>query len=1230
MPASFPNQPTHLGLLSELGNHLLSAPALRAWPPTEAEARTILENEPYDVVERIGYGGMGAVFLVKNLEPGMHRLEALKIRRPETRDDEQFRERFLLEISTLAKLNHPGLTTVYRSGESDEGYLWFSMEYLEGKTLAELTEYGGVPLPSGRVLDITRQLCQTLQFIHESGYLHRDLKPANVMVCEDGSVRLLDFGIVSHNKQATIFALTRPGESPSTPGFAAPEQKSGSLVDQRTDLYGLGRIICEMIRPTIRSTGNEQLQYSSRLLDLVDELLAYDPNARPSSAANVMEKLGQIEPGSLGFWGRDRCPFRGLEAYHADHSEIFFGRDDTIKRGMEILQSRNSMPSCGFLLITGASGSGKSSLARAGLGPALMRGNTHIGTGRDTPKPVVFDLGTVQPENNCLILPLARAIASSASTLDPIVVAAALRDRNVDLTTVLVQPVQSQGILAFCLILDQFENFFRADLPRTARNRFIDAISRLAHMPGMVVLATLRGDYYQSCADHPVLMALKEGRHLDVCAPQSWELAMMLRLSARASNIQFESGPDGRCLDDLLLEHARSNPQALPLLSYVLEQLWLLRDVSTNTLRIADYQNLGGFAGAIAEKARIVFSQFLEDYPEDALPAIHDLFHMVVEIGDAGSGSTFVRRRASSHEVASASDAVKHLAERLVSARLIVRDSSGMALAHDALLTPAVVERWEILEKWLKDSEQNLRVRERVALRCRDWSRHGQSDELLLPSGTLLMDSLRLLDIRPVFFSDDEKDYLKASRAQEEKVTQAIQAANYRKNVLRRRIVVFLSLSTCAACAAAGLFWHQRAVAREQEEKAVSTRREADKILAYIVGPISRNLSDNINVQDLKSVQEKIYAYYDKIGVDEASAENVRMRALASTDFGDILLKAGVFPGAEKAYSSALAGLSKLIDKDPTNKQLKLEIGRLHGKLSAVFCALKRENEALAHREFQIEKVRALVSEAPANLEYRRELGRALFLQGENKQSLSDHKEALALRNALLQDAMGFQDYSAYMQEAGESWHAIASLQINKKQWLEALQSCREALKIRQELANRMPDDAEVLVDFAETLRVLSEVEAFHGNLSDSRKRLKMSAEILSKQLLLHPTQIKWAGQLGLISKKLAGEQFLAGEHDAAKASLLEAIRTLLPIAENAVPDEPLLCILCAIIIDYCDATNAPNEATMAIQFCSRTVAAILRHSDNDNPVLQKYRAKLVYKEQSLRQKAVLDAKARP
>ena len=815
---------TFAGSTSAIGKALLDAPVMRPWPPTLEEARAILAGQPYEVLERIGHGGMGAVFKVRNLEPGMGRFEAVKIRRPEARDDDLFRERFLREIGTLAQLRHPGVTTVFRSGDSAECYLWFSMEFLEGRSLAELLIPGLPPLSPERVLDITRQLCITLQFIHQAGRLHRDLKPANVMVCDDGSVRLLDFGIARPAEPSPISLLTRPGDNPHTPDYAAPEQKTGGPVDERADLYGLGRIVTDMIGPDQGTARERHPRFPQRLLDLADDLLAYDRDDRPNSAADVIEKLGQIEPGSPGFWGKDRCPFRGLEAYQPEHAEIFFGRDAAIRRGLEILQPSPDIPWTGFLLITGASGSGKSSLARAGLGPALLRGAHTSVSDNANIVPIICDLSTIRPENDCLLPPLARLLAA-----DPAGLAEALRDPGTDFAACLGLFSNNDSPFVICLILDQFEHFFRMNLPHSAGARFLAAIARLARSSGIAVLVTLRSDFYHLCARHPVLMELKDGRQLDVAPPQPWELAAMLRLGARAGGLSFESGPDGRGLDDVLLVHAHRNPQVLPLLSYVLEQLWERRDIPTNTLRFADYEALGGFEGAVGIKARETLKRFNDDFPNDSSDALDDLLHLVVDASESGEEDAFVCRRASPAELSAATPSVRHLTERLVAARLLVQDSSGLTLAHEALLSPAVVSRWKSLSRWLEKNASDMRIRKRVAIRCRDWLGESRLADLLLSAGVLLADATSLLSVRPSLFSVEQRDFIQQS------VTAATEQS--RRSTRRKRYFIAV-LALLAITVDLSALWkakaerRQRELVQQQELAARKAASEADFAVA--------------------------------------------------------------------------------------------------------------------------------------------------------------------------------------------------------------------------------------------------------------------------------------------------------------------------------------------------------------------------------------------------------------
>jgi hypothetical protein len=503
-------------------------------------------------------------------------------------------------------------------------------------------------------------------------------------------------------------------------------------VDERTDLYGLGRIITDMIHQNRITSREHPTSYPQRLLDLVDDLLAFDQRDRPVSAADVFEQLGHIEPGSPGFWGKDRCPFRGLEAYQLEHSEIFFGRDAAIRRGEELLRQDPDRSWNGFLLIIGASGSGKSSLARAGLGPALLQGEDPAGGEHGKTAPIIFDLSSVRAEDECLLPPLARCLAASIPGTDPTDLADGLRHSGSDLASLLGLASCPVPEVRLCLILDQFEHFFRPTLPRSAQTRFGIAISRLARVPGVALLVTLRSDFYHHCGGQPVLMDLKEGHQLDLAAPQPWELAAMLRLSARASDLKFESFPDGRGLDDVLLDHARRNPQTLPLLSYMLDQLWERRDRDNGLLRVSDYEDLGGFEGSVAAKATATFERFSEDHPENPDATLDKLFRLVVATSDSSTAPAFVRRFATCDELAAADPDVRRLAERFVAARLFVttgdgEDSNhGLTLAHECLL-----HVWPRAIAWTEHNRDFLRTRTRIAARIKEGSPLLVGDPLL-------------------------------------------------------------------------------------------------------------------------------------------------------------------------------------------------------------------------------------------------------------------------------------------------------------------------------------------------------------------------------------------------------------------------------------------------------------------------------------------------------------------
>jgi len=193
----------------------------------------------YEVQALLGAGGMGQVYKVRNIIS--NREEAMKVLLPDLTSERELAVRFMMEIRTLAGLEHPNIAQL-RTAFQFQNQLIMIMEYVEGVTLEKLATEQAIPID--RVLDYSTQVLSALSFAHTHGVIHRDIKPANIMITTHGMVKLMDFGIA---KNAEEMHLTRPGMTIGSVYYISPEQIRDGTVDARSDLYSFGITMYELL-----------------------------------------------------------------------------------------------------------------------------------------------------------------------------------------------------------------------------------------------------------------------------------------------------------------------------------------------------------------------------------------------------------------------------------------------------------------------------------------------------------------------------------------------------------------------------------------------------------------------------------------------------------------------------------------------------------------------------------------------------------------------------------------------------------------------------------------------------------------------------------------------------------------------------------------------------------------------------------------------------------------------
>ena len=264
------------------GGSFMAEPAFKRAVPALQEGMMI---GPYRVLRELGSGGMGVVYLTMRSDEVFRRLAALKVIRPELRGD-PILARFFKEREILARLDHQNIARIIDGGTTEDGLPYFVMDYVDGQPLDVFCREKRAPIQQR--LNLFRQTCEAVQYLHEHNVLHRDLKPANILVTLNGQVKLLDFGV--SKLEGEINSTVTTGMPILTAGYASPEQITSRKVTAASDIYSLGVVLYELL------TGVRPLRFDGLGLPEILTSVATQTPLKPSSQEPLSE---DADPGKL-------------------------------------------------------------------------------------------------------------------------------------------------------------------------------------------------------------------------------------------------------------------------------------------------------------------------------------------------------------------------------------------------------------------------------------------------------------------------------------------------------------------------------------------------------------------------------------------------------------------------------------------------------------------------------------------------------------------------------------------------------------------------------------------------------------------------------------------------------------------------------------------------------------------------------------------------------------------
>jgi WD40 repeat protein/serine/threonine protein kinase len=805
-------------------------------PETVLLAEKILSGEPleqaapirgYQLRESIGEGEFGIVYRAQ--QPSVGREVAVKVIQPRYANLPDFIRHFEAEARLIARLEHPHIVPLYDFWREPDG-AFLVMRWMRGGDLRSLLKAGPVDLE--HTIGWVDQLADGLANAHQKGIVHGDLKPENLLFDKDENIYLSDFGIARQAGDPTSGLADNV-----SPIYSSPEHMLNEPLTAQSDLYCLGVLLYEMLagNPPFKENspaGKERQLPPLRLLredlpPLLDEYLqratAWNPDERFSDALSMAAALHDVLAGRTKYKpaipqvGQISNPYKGLRAFEEADARDFFGRAGFVKLLIDQLNERADNNGANqevlgqgrFLALVGPSGSGKSSLVKAGLLPALRQGRSP----RSEKWFIVEMAPGSHPMEELEAALLRVAINPPASLLEQ------LREGERGILRAVKRILPRDQQVELLLVIDQFEEIFTLVEDPAQRQHFLEGLLTAVNTPDsrLRVVLTLRADFY----DRPLLYTgfgelLRQ--HTEVVLPlSSDELAEAIRNPAGRVGVAFEEG-----LVSTVVADVNQQPGTLPLLQYALTELFERRQ--DGLLTLAAYKATGGVLGALSRRAEELYDRLSPTGQEVA----QQVFLRLVTLGE---GVKDTRRRVLRSELEAVAPGWENLGEDLPEKgafahileifgryRLLSFDRDPLTrtptveIAHEALL-----HEWERMRDWIELSRADIRMQRVLARSAEDWEQSSRETSYLL-HGSRLDQYAAWIESTDLVLTFHERTFLEASLAEQEtrrvaEIARQVREAALEKRVRRllRALVVVLLLATLGSL---GLAWAARRQAK--------------------------------------------------------------------------------------------------------------------------------------------------------------------------------------------------------------------------------------------------------------------------------------------------------------------------------------------------------------------------------------------------------------------------------